>query len=228
MYHESWQADFIRELTHRQARLILLPNTWDNKSNTLCHVPLMIHIWCMVTGNCVWRKISKRCVSWMRDFKTLRQNHASDIIFYNHASDMQYKSGYIDIRVLATVITKQRGMVLSWFISIFKVDEPCKNENASALTRPQSHDMPSLSVFLPQSCQVTSGRHTATSCDLCHDKMNLLNLHLKKPENHSRFCDPDLLTYDLDLPTHPRYYQGQSSHWILGSYLKRFGRESTE
>ncbi len=27
---------------------------------------------------------------------------------------------------------------------------------------------------------------------------------------------------------HPRYYQGQSSHQILGPYLKSFGRESAD
>ncbi len=33
------------------------------------------------------------------------------------------------------------------------------------------------------------------------------------------------LTYDLDLQTHMRYWQCQTPHQILGSYVKRFSRE---
>ncbi len=51
------------------------------------------------------------------------------------------------------------------------VDEPCC-------------DMPSLSVFLPKSCQSTLRRHAVTSCHkvtshgvICHHKMDLCNLY---------------------------------------------------
>ncbi len=38
----------------------------------------------------------------------------------------------------------------------------------------------------------------------------------------------NMATLTFDLRTHMRHYQGQSSHQILGSYLKRFAHESAE
>ncbi len=75
---------------------------------------------------------------------------------------------------------------------------------------------------------VTLWRHGLTSYDvLCHGREILQNQNHLKFRN-SRFSTwwPWPLTYDLDLQTHPRYYQGQCLHQILGPYVKRFSRES--
>ncbi len=99
-------------------------------------MPLMIHVWRIVTENCVWRKILKHC-AWRviskhcarrpsdarrtQLFKTLCltlarhqpdvtfrnqvsgakfQNHAPEVIFCDHASDVQYESGYVQQTVI--------------------------------------------------------------------------------------------------------------------------------
>ena len=76
-------------------------------------MPLMIHVWRMVTENCVWLKILKCCVwrlilkhcvwrviskhcAWRQPDGTF-QNHASNVIFCDHASDVQYESGYVGL-----------------------------------------------------------------------------------------------------------------------------------
>ena len=101
-----------------------------------------------------------------------------------------------------------------------------------------SRVVPSLSVSCPKvikGCQdVTPWRHPMTMSYgvKWHGKMNLFNLHRSQHQKvwKSRFSTrwPSPLTYDLDLQTHPRCYQGQTSHQILGSYLKHFDRESAE
>ncbi len=50
---------------------------------------LMIQVWRMVKENCAWQKMLKRCV-WR-----VISNHAPDVIFCDHALDMQYESGYV-------------------------------------------------------------------------------------------------------------------------------------
>ncbi len=68
-----------------------------------------------------------------------------------------------------------------------------------------SRDVPSLSVFLPKSCQRTSRRHAVTSYRnvIRHHKMDLCNLdrlhHKKVRKSHFSKWRPWLLTYDLDL-----------------------------
>ena len=99
-------------------------------------IPLMIHVWRMVTENCVWQKILKCCVwrlilkhcawhviskHWVWHQPDIRQmparrnflkwgvrrqpdamfrNQASDVIFCDHASDVQYGSSCVQTLLL--------------------------------------------------------------------------------------------------------------------------------
>ena len=116
------------------------------------------------------------------------------------------------------------------------------NENAWALTRPPA-TCPPCQYSCPEVvkgcqdvmpwCHVTSWHHTMMSHDVkSHHKIDLGNLyrsHYQKVRK-SRFSKswPWPLTYDLDLQTRPRYYQGQCLYQFSGPYVKPFNRESAE
>ncbi len=86
---------------------------------------------------------------------------------------------------------------------------------------------------------VTSWRRTVTSCDVmtsCRDVTScvmtnwLCVIHPAETSEITFFSAwrPWPLTYDLDLQTHLRYYQGQCLNQILGLYVKWFSRESAQ
>ncbi len=73
--------------------------------------------------------------------------------------------------------------------------------------------VPSLSIFFADRC------HGVMSHDvITHQKLRKLRFSSWRPWP---------LTHDPDLLTHPRYYQGQCLHQILGQYAEGFSCEST-
>ncbi len=77
-----------------------------------------------------------------------------------------------------------------------------------------------------------SESYVKTSCDIVTSYRDVIwrQMAWSKSKKKVTFFNMETLTFDLelDLRTHPRCYQGQYSHQILGSYLKRFSRDSAE
>ena len=69
--------------------------------------------------------------------------------------------------------------------------------------------------------------HVQNSMHTCTWNLNAI-YHTENPSQNSKNCIFNwmTLTYDLDLRTCPRYYQGQSLYQISWPYAKRFSRES--
>ena len=59
-------------------------------------MPLMIHVWCMVTENCVWQESLKCCKVSKSDVRDkMSKSCIRHYFLCDRASDMQYKSGYV-------------------------------------------------------------------------------------------------------------------------------------
>ncbi len=92
--------------------------------------------------------------------------------------------------------------------------------------------VPSLSVLSPERPSthhdvVTLWRHDVTWVTSYVVAVNLHRpSHQKLQKSHFSIWRSWALTYDLDLQTHPRYYQGTLLYQILGPYIKRFSQES--
>ena len=114
--------------------------------------------------------------------------------------------------------------IIPYFMYFITLMDNTKHENAWALTHPPA-SCPLCQCFCRKMswCDITTSWCDVTwRCDVmawrqmtsCHDRMckDLTHQKLRK----SRFSTwwPWPLTYDLDLQSHLRYYQGQSIHQI--------------